>query len=294
MIRSVSLLACLGVVVPVTVAAGQPTPADAPDAAELTSLGEPDWTIRFEPVAYFAATTGDMKLPSTGSTGTTIELSDLNLDSPRLSPKGRFIASRGLWRFTVGGLGLAMSDRGATMPFGGRVGGAPFRTGDRLVSDLSFESFELNAAYRVYHRHSKPGGPVDVDVRGDLLFGLRMYHIDTSTAVLPVIAPAPGTTLSAGADELFAEPIVGGRLEFGFGRTFGIDVEMTAGAFSAGDRSSASFSIEPGFVYRPIPQAGLRIGYRFMFMDLSSGNGAGEFNWSGAVAGLYWGAQLTF
>ncbi len=278
--------------------AGQPGEADAAGPAseqpDLGSLGEPGWTIRVEPEVYFAAMTGDARLPSTGVRGDSIELSDLNLDSPRLSPRGRFMVARGPWRFTLSGQGVAMNDRGTTVPFGGRVGGAVFRTGDRLISDLSYESFDLSASYLVYRRRSGAGDPIEVDVHAELLAGLRMHHIDTSTVVSPAIPPAPGAVTSAAADELFAEPIVGGRVEFDFARTFGIDVEITGGGFSGGNRSSVSFSIEPGFVYRPIPRAGVRIGYRFQFANLTAGDGAGEFSYQGAVAGLYWGAQLTF
>ncbi len=301
MTRKAALFACLALVFSPTAraggagVAGQTDPADAAsDQPDLASLGAPNWTIRFEPVVYYSALSGDLRLPSGGTRGDKIELTDLNLDSPRLSPKGRLMAARGPWRITIGGESVTTNDRGATVPFLGRIGEAPFRAGDRIISDFSYQMFDVNASYLVYRRRNKENGPVEVDIRAELLAGLRLHRADISSVVTHATPRPAGTVTTAGADELFAEPVIGGRVEFDFARTYGIDVEITAGGFSAGDRSSFSFSIEPGFVYRPIPEVGLRIGYRFQYVDLSSGNGPGEFEWSGAIAGLYWGAQISF
>ncbi|HHN77157.1 MAG TPA: hypothetical protein ENK11_00580 [Phycisphaerales bacterium] len=297
MIRNTALFVCLACVFVFSKAApaGKSEPVDATSAQpDLGTLGAPNWTIRFEPVVYSSALSGDLRLASGGTRGDKIELGDLNLDSPRLSPKGRFVAARGPWRITIGGQSVTTSDRGTTVPFLGRIGEAPFRAGDRIVSDFSYQTFDVSASYLVFRRRNKESGPVEVDIRAELLAGLRLHRADISSVVVHATPRPAGTVTTTGADELFAEPIVGGRAEFEFARTFGIDVEITAGVFSAGDRSSFSFSIEPGFVYRPIPEVGLRIGYRFQYVDLSSGNGAGEFEWTGTIAGLYWGAQLTF
>lgn len=266
------------------------------EAPDLGSLGEPEWTIRIEPMVYFASPSGDLRLPSNGARGGQLALADLNLDSPRLSPAGRFMASRGKWRFAVSGLGFAASDRGAFAVAPGQIGGAPFAAGDRLVSDLSYQSFDLNASYRLLH-HRRGGGEAggtDLVVGVDVLAGLRAHHADFDVRVSPAVAPGPGVPTVAGADEVFAEPFVGGRLEVDFSRTFGIDVESSFGGFSTGDRGSFSFTIDAGFVYRPIPALGVRVGYHMLVFDLSDGDGAGEFEWKGSVAGLYWGAQLSF
>jgi hypothetical protein len=39
---------------------------------------------------------------------------------------------------------------------------------------------------------------------------------------------------------------------------------------------------------------GVKVGYRMLLFGLSDGDGADEFEWSGSMAGLYFGAQISF
>jgi len=135
-----------------------PAWARQPQAAPDTTLDAPreydgpEWTIRIEPAIGLLAPAGDLRLPSSGPRGDEFELTDLNLDSARLAPIGRFTAARHRWRFTVSGLGFWTSDRGTTASAAGQIGAAPISAGDRIISDLSFESFDLTAAYRLSER----------------------------------------------------------------------------------------------------------------------------------------------
>ncbi|USN97991.1 MAG: hypothetical protein H6810_07290 [Phycisphaeraceae bacterium] len=288
MLKPTLTCACIGVL-----AATAQAQEKLPDE---TAPRGPGWTIRFEPSIYFVGPSGKVRLPSTTTKANRTELGDLNLDSPRLEPYGRIIVARDRWRVALAGLAFSTSDRGATALAAGQIGGAPFATGDGLVSDLSYESMNLDVSYRLY-RHLEEGvepGAGRFEAGVDVLGGVRFHHANFDARVNPVIAAAPGVPTSAGADELFAEPYVGGRIELDIARTFGLDVESSIGGFSTGDRSSVTFTIDAGFVYRPIPALGVRIGYHMEVLDLSSGSGAAEFEWRGSMAGLYWGAQLIF
>lgn len=280
------------------VAAAQPggQAADGPEESGIEPQYEQDWTVRIEPSLAFLAPAGDVRLPSSTTRGGEIELDALNLDSPRLAPFGRIMAARGKWRLAFSGLGFSASDQGATATGTGQIGGASFFAGDTLVSDLSYQSFDLTVSYRLAHRRSDLNSDGVPKAQGgiDLVGGLRFHHADFDVRVRPGVAPLVRTPSSADADELFAEPVIGLRGEALFGRSFGIDVESLVGGFSTGDRTSVSFSIDAGFVYRPIHWVGLRIGYHLLVFDLNNGDGADEFNWRGSMAGLYWGAQLSF
>jgi len=280
------------------VAAAQPDePGAGGDAApEIEPYEAVDWTVRIEPSLAFLAPAGDVRLPSSTTRGGEIELDALNLDSPRLAPFGRIMAARGKWRLAFSGLGYSASDQGATATGSGQIGGASFFAGDTLVSDLSYQSFDLTVSYRLAHRRSDLNSDGVPRAQGglDLIGGLRFHHADFDVRVRPGVAPLVRTPSSADADELFAEPVIGLRGEAQFGRSFGLGVESLVGGFSTGDRSSVSFSIDAGFVYRPIHWIGLRIGYHMLVFDLNDGDGADEFNWRGSMAGLYWGAQFSF
>ena len=266
--------------------------ADAPTIEPLA----PDWTIRLEPFVGYLAPAGDIRLPAATTRGDKIELTDLNLDSPRLAPIGRIQAKRDKWRIMFTGLGFNADDRGATPGIAGQIGGVAFAPGDTLTSDLSYEAFDLMIGYRVWEHTSETNdaGRTRLVAGLDLLGGVRFHHADFDVRNAPALAPAPGTILGASADEFFAEPIVGARFDLMIHEQFGLEVESTAGGFGFDDRSSVSFSIDAGFAYRPVHWAGVKIGYRLLVFGLQDGDGADEFEWSGSMAGLYFGAQFSF
>lgn len=263
-----------------------PTPAD---------LAENWWSLRFEPVALYGAPAGKLRMPGNGAPSNRVDLDDLNLDDPRISPMGRLMASRGPWRLSLSGFGFSTSDRGATSDSTGSLGDAAFAPGDRFSSDLEYQSFEVSASYRVIRHRGEvnEAGIARLETSVDVVGGIRLHRTDFDVTVTPAGGP-PGSSTRVSADELFGEPFVGARLELDFSRTFAADVESTIGGFTTGDRSSISFTINAGFVYRPIPVVGLRVGYHMVVFDLSDGSGNDEFEWRGSFAGLYWGAQFSF
>lgn len=257
---------------------------------------ESDWTIRLEPYVGYIAPAGDLRLPSATTRGGEIELTDLNLDSPNLVPTGRIQARRGKWTIGFSGLAFSADDQGSTQSASGQLGGVAIAPGDRLVSDLSYESFDLLVSYRFWQHNSETNasGRTRLSAGLDAVGGLRFHHADFDIRNSPAVAPAPGAVLNASADEFFAEPVLGLRLDLAFDERFGIEVESIAGGFGAGDRSSGSFSIDAGFAYRPVHWAGVKVGYRLLVFGLNDGEGAEEFDWAGSMAGLYFGGQFSF
>jgi len=273
-------------------AADMPEP-DAPPVIEPLAQ---NWTIRIEPYVGYIGPSGDLRLPSSTTRGGEIKLDSLNLDSPRLLPIGRIQAHRGKWRFGFNGLGFDASDRGAVQTGPGQIGAVGFAAGDRLASDLSYQTFDILASYRVIEHISDTNdqGKARVNVGIDVIAGLRFHQADIEVRSLRPSPLTAGTPLLASANEVFAEPVVGARLDLNIFEQFGMEVESLVGGFGFGDRSSVSFSIDAGFVYRPTPPIGIKVGYRLLAFDLIDGDGADEFNWAGSVAGLYFGAQFSF
>ena len=159
-----------------------------------------------------------------------------------------------------------------------------------------YASFDLMVSYRVkdYRGEADANGRTPLAAGVDVIGGVRFHHADISIRNSPLVAPAPGTPLSVDADEFFIEPIVGARLDLTLIEDFGIEVESAAGGFGFGDRTSFSFSIDAGFAYRPVPSVGVKVGYRLLVFGLNDGDGAEEFEWNGSMAGLYFGAQISF
>ncbi len=294
------VLALSAIAMPGVASAQSTSDPAAPDAGTdgepVIEALSPDWTIRLEPYVGFIAPAGDVRLPSTTVRGGKFELADLNLDSPRVAPVGRIQAKRGKWRFALTGLGFNADDEGSTQTTAGQLGAITVAAGDRLVSDLSYESFDLVAGYRIWSHTSdtNDAGRVRFGAGVDLIGGLRFHHADFNIRNTPASAPPPGAVLRASADEFFAEPVIGARLDLAIDERFGIEVESLAGGFGVGDRTSGSFSIDAGFAYRPVHWAGVKVGYRLLVFGLNDGDGADEFEWSGSMAGLYFGAQFSF
>jgi hypothetical protein len=84
------------------------------------------------------------------------------------------------------------------------------------------------------------------------------------------------------------------RAELEVYRDFSIELEVSAGGW--GDSSNSVISIDTllGFTWRPIDGVGVQIGWRQLAYDLSNGDGAGEFEYSGRLAGLFLGVDFRF
>lgn len=258
---------------------------------------EPDWTVRLKPaVGYFAAS-GDLRLPApmSGTQASEVKLEDTDLDSPRLSPYGEITLARGKWRVMATGLGLSID--GASMsPVNGMIGDAPVTTADRIESELDYASFSLRGGYRVWSWTDEltEDGRRNLSIGIDAMLGVRLQTVEFSSRVVPAAPPAPGTPLTASADETFVEALGGVGVVIDYRDTLGLDLFLSGGGMPGGDESSTTFDLGVSFSYRPVRWVGGEVGYRLIATSVESGNGADSFEWDGAVAGLYWGVQFRF
>ncbi|MEM0984060.1 MAG: hypothetical protein AAGI17_08940 [Planctomycetota bacterium] len=273
----------------------------AEDVETLKEIWTPEWTLRLEPSVYFVGIAGDLELPGSESQSVSpgrFEIDTLNLQEPRLEPFGEAHYQKGRLRLSASGFSFS-SERTATIGSGPTgspitaIGGAPIFGGERVTTDFRFVSAELELGYRVLG--DKAGFDNDFAYGLDLFGGVRFHSLSIDASVEATAGARTGSEpLTTDADELFAEPIIGARLELDFDQTYGLDVASSVGGFGAGDRSSFSYDILVGFWYRPRPWVGVQIGYRLLLVRLESGEGSETFEWEGNTAGLYWGVTLSF
>jgi len=264
-------------------AQSQPPAAEA--APDLKPVA-PSWTIQFEPSVWYVAPAGKVRMPSDTVKGNKVELGDLNMDSPRVSPAGEFhLRTSDRWRFSLSASYYSEDSRKSTMEQSGQLGDITFVSGDVLDSKLDFFTGQITAAYALVKEH-RVNNDADLLFGLDLVGGARMYDVDFSFEKV-------GANTDS-YDNFFIEPVLGLKAEATLTEHFTIDLETTFGYLPGGDTQTFSWDIIVGFAYRPVNWLGVQIGYRNMFIDLSDGSGAGEFEWDGGVAGLYGGVELRF
>lgn len=248
----------------------------------------PRWRLDARPGVWFLSPAGKLRMPASPALGQgdELELKDLNLDSPRAAPFAEVELKRGRWGVDIGALAFSASDRGFDPEAPVRLGDLPLTPGQRVQSSLDFASLSVAGTYRFHewhHRAEDGGWPLRSTMDAGL--GARFYDVDFEF------------TSDAGreqADDFFFEPVVGIKWMLDIGEPFTVGVRASGGIGPWGDRSSWSFDILPSFEWRPITHVGVEIGYRLLVTDLSSGDGAEEFEWRGSSAGVIFAVTLRF
>ena len=273
----------------------------ASDVARLEAIWSPEWTLRFEPGVYLVGVSGVLTLAGGGggvsfSDGEFDLTDDLNLDDPTLQPFGELHYRRGRLRITASGFS-ASNESDAVL--GGQptllpitsLGEAPVFGGDVVKSDLRFVSGELNVGWRVLG--GRAGYEDQLGYGVDVFGGVRVHSVSFDGRIVPAALSGRSASdpLATEADELFAEPIVGGRLELELYENFGMDLATSIGGFTTGERSSFSYDIQTGFWAEPTPGFSVQVGFRLLIVRLE---GEDDFEWEGSAAGLYWGVGLSF
>ncbi|MCU0689059.1 MAG: hypothetical protein MUE97_04890, partial [Phycisphaerales bacterium] len=251
---------------------------------------------------WYAGPAGDIRLPGAGGgpVSSRVDLSDLNADSPRVSPfaglairsardaQNSWLGSRG-WLFTAQGAGTGLD---ATVVAGQalQLGTLAVAPGDALRVEVDLASFEAagGLTWRLTD-FGEPSGSVWIDASA--LVGVRVVE-----QRFEVSRVAGGAT--ARMEDVYAAPLVGTRVDVQLGREFGAQLRAAIGAWP--DRSS--FDVETSFTWRPMFDAstgagqwlGVTVGYRLLSFDYTSGEGGGSRSYSGSLAGLFGGVTLQF
>ncbi len=283
---------------PANQSANQRASQPAADAAESTSRAPwdaqyPDWTLRIEPAVWYASAEADVKMPgAAGSTQNEFSLNDFNLDEPEWTPMGFVHLQLGKWRISAGGFAFSSDDQESVVGNSGQLGSLSLASGDRTRSSLDFWSAELQVAYRLIHKPlgTTQGGDPRLVFGLEPVLGVRVYDADLDVRALSGASSGQSTS----GDDFFFEPTAGIRLEGEFVKQFTLDVQTGFGVGPWGDTDSFSWDITVGGTWRPIPNLGVRIGYRHLLFNLESGSGADTFQLDGSIAGLFAGLEIRF
>jgi opacity protein-like surface antigen len=253
------------------------------DAEAVKAIRTEKWIVGFELNAWYGGPGGDVILPGGGEK---VSLSDLNLDSPRLSPAGELHLWSGDWRFSLGGSYIQEENRGSIASFSGQLGSVPFSVGDTLEASLNFWEAEATVGKLIRLPENLAGDGRNFSSNLEVFGGMRLYGVDFDFA-----APSGSTSSS----ETFGLPLIGIKYSMNIVECFTIDVQFDIGYFTdGGDKSTLGYDIMAGFMWRPTQNIGVQIGYRDLAYSLQSGSGSNQFEWEGSIQGLYAGAAIRF
>ncbi len=247
------------------------------------------WTIHAEPIAWWVSPSGKIKLPGAGASDR-VFVSDLNLDTPRVSPAGelQIRADRFSFNFSASAFSLERDDTTADDAF--TIGDVGVTPGDALDVDFDFATYQFTVGYRfdpidLTGRSDDPASALDAVLAIELLAGARATDIGLDVR--------SGSSASS-ADQIWLEPIIGARVDLRVLEQLSVDLGVSAGGFSTGDASSASLDIDVAFRYHPTDNVGVEFGWRQLGFALSDGSGDAEFEYDGRMAGVYAGVVIRF
>ncbi|MEO1007284.1 MAG: hypothetical protein AAFX79_01825 [Planctomycetota bacterium] len=264
----------------------------APGANEDDDGTRTEWHFQFEPQVRFTGPGGEIRLPGGATSGTRIELEDINLDSPRLFPGFDASIRRGPWRFNVIGLFYDTDGRGAIATEDATAGAVVINEGDRTVASHSYTQLDFRLARTVSDIAISPLSRRTghrVRLRTDAEVGVRVYDLEFAITNEDAVG-GPATVV---VDEVFIEPHAGVKAGFNIVEDVTIDLYTNFGLFPF-ERQAFSWDIGVGFQWRPVDHVGVQIGYRSTIFLLQTGSGADEFEWAGSYQGLYAGLAVRF
>lgn len=276
-------------------AQGEAPAADAkPTQVEAATWAEDDrWTIRIEPGLWYAGLSGEVKLPRSGEDvggNEPTKLRDLGLNrSSKLTPLGEATLRRGSWGIVLRGAAFATDE--VAEGTAGMIGDVEIEDGDEVTSSVEFINFEVEGLYTLFKDARRPmeGGGYWLRPRVDLVFGARIVQTDWEVRN----ASADGGD-TASSDEVAIQPLVGVRVGATFMERFNLDVQLSAGYMPFLGSSSYGLDIVVGGSWQVVPHVGVQAGYRALFLGVASGDGDAEFEFQGAIQGLYAGVVVEF
>jgi hypothetical protein len=267
---------------------GAASPASAERAAPTwPAMNNPDeWRVSFNPRAWLVSPSGKIRLPSSTTPGARVRVEDLNIDTPLLSPAGEMALQFGDWRVSLSGFNYGVertTTAGGTFQFGD----LNVTPGSTLGTNFDFTSVQAQVGYRIYEHDfgAVDGRPDRTALRLDLVGGIRYYDLDIDASL---------TGASQTVERTFGEVYAGGHAELQLVRDFSIDLDLTGGGYGDSSNSVVSIDVAVAFSWRPVDGVAVQIGWRQLAFDLTNGEGAGEFEYSGRMAGLFAGVVLRF
>lgn len=263
----------------------------ATSIAQTPPASEP-WTFKAHAGVWYAGVAADVTLPRAASgAASTLSTQELSLSAPRLTPLGEVSASKGPWLIELRGFAFdadAVSERSAS----GALGDIDFNAGERLKAAIDVATAELAGGYALagYRSDASDSGVTTLAADLRVVGGVRL--IDSSVSISLPDGGAGVTEDSA--DALTAHPLLGLRADADFEERFSLSLEITGG-WLPGTTDSSGFDIVVGGQWRPVPNVGVQVGYRALFLSVSSGQGNETFELgSASLQGLFGGIGIRF
>lgn len=267
----------------------QTAPASASTAKPAADEQKPfdqvkrEWVFEFDPNAWYAGVSGNVRIRGTPTTGAT-RINDMNLDQPILTPAGELSVRTGQWRFGLGTFFFSQN-RLQTMSVGGQEGNVTFAPGQQLYSKVTWNEFEPVVAYEIWRRDPQPEDAVRFLPRLEIFGGARLDDIKFSFAQ---------GAMNDSQSEFFGQAIVGVNATMDIDEQFSIDLQTNAGGWPGGDKYAYSWDISVAFKWRPVTNFGVLVGYRNMVTNFQDGSGSDAFSYRGGIAGIFFGANIRF
>jgi opacity protein-like surface antigen len=246
------------------------------------------WTLEAHPGIWYVGMSGDLTLPGAAGGGRAVDTSDaLGLEDPRVSPFAEATLRRGNWLVSMRGF-VYSNDQEVSAGSEGALGDVTWSEGDRLSSSLDIWGMEGLVGYTMVDHSRNPleSGGHALRFRLDALAGVRVLEVDAKVGVVSAAASS--------GDELAVHPLIGARFTTDFHNDFSVIVELSGGGMAWSDDSSYGLDIVVGGQWRPVPNVGVQVGYRAIFMGVESGEGDDAFEFSGSGQGLYGGVTFAF
>lgn len=251
-------------------------PAQSPDAPADPRT----WSVQFEPQMWFPALRGDIEMPG----GSLFDVETLDLDEPELSPAGELSIRGGDWIFQFNGFAFDVEAASrADDAFAAGGGAGAVAVGDRVEYELDYGAFEFNMGKHVWSVPLKDADDVAVDF--DLYAGARAYALDLRLET--------GSGVSS-HDAQWADALVGMRMRLDLPHGFGLETAVDVGGGAFGVDGSFSWDITVAFTWVYENTAGIEIGFRHLSVDTVEGEGAEEFEFDNALAGLFGAVVIRF
>lgn len=268
----------------------QEAPSNVPPPAQEEKpqppgASKPEWSFQFEPSAWYAGASGKVRIAGAPAGASTVQINDLHLDNPRLTPAGELHVRTGDWRFSLGTFFFSQ-DRLQTMSVPGQLGAVVFAPGNQVYSKIQQNEYVPVVGYEFWKRKAEPNDAVQFLGRLEVFGGARLDDVkfDFSQGAL-----------ASSQSEFFGQAIIGIKGSMDIAEQFSIDLETSAGGWPGGGSDYAwSWDITVGFMWRPIPNVGVQIGYRNLFNEFRNGDGSQQFYYNGGLAGLFFGAVVRF
>ena len=115
-----------------------------------------------------------------------------------------------------------------------------------------------------------------------VMAGGRYHYLKQEGSNLP---KPGGGTLSVGGSEDWLEPVLGAQLLAPFGQKWAATARGDIGGFGVADASDITWSAMAGVGYEFAKNWMAKLGYRYYYIDYSTGSGLNTFGLEGSMQG---------